>query len=167
MKIAVFSDSHGQGWRINEVLSKLAEIDCLVFVGDKFADLKDVDLDELGVVAVRGNHTFNPDLPREKLVEIAGQKIFVTHGDNYSIKRGLNSIYYRAQELEADIVIFGHTHSRFIKEEEGILFFNPGSISLPRDGAAPAYGIIEISDGNITAEHYDFTKEDLKVRKQE
>ncbi|MCK8827861.1 metallophosphoesterase [Natroniella acetigena] len=159
MKVAIFSDSHGQGWRINQVLNEVSGINYLVFAGDKFADLNEVKLDGFEeVVAVRGNHNFNPELPREKVVEIADKKLFITHGDNYNIKYGLDTIYYRAEELAVDIVVFGHTHSRFIKEDNGILFFNPGSISLPRDGAAPAYGIIEINNGEITAEHYDFIK---------
>ncbi|WP_408954945.1 metallophosphoesterase family protein [Natroniella sp. ANB-PHB2] len=165
MKIAIFSDSHGKGWRINQALNQLSSIDYLVFAGDKFSDLEDIKADNLEVVAVRGNHTFNPELPRERTVEIEDKRLFVTHGDNYNINHGLDSIYYQAQEIAADIVVFGHTHTRFIKEENGILFFNPGSISLPRDGAAPAYGIIEINAGEIIANHYDFIEQEVRVRK--
>ena len=34
--------------------------------------------------------------------------------------------------MNADIVLFGHTHENLLKEEDGIVFMNPGSISLPR-----------------------------------
>ncbi|MGI6697547.1 MAG: YfcE family phosphodiesterase [Clostridia bacterium] len=72
------------------------------------------------------------------------------------MKDGLNTLYYKGQELGADIVLFGHTHSSQIVSVEGMVLLNPGSVSKPRNTKRPTYGIIEISKGNIKPEINEF-----------
>ena len=48
------------------------------------------------------------------------------------------------QELvEGTVVVSGHTHIPCIKEEEGIVFLNPGSVSIPKEGSAHGYIIFD------------------------
>ena len=75
------------------------------------------------------------------------KKIFITHGDLYGVKDGMTNIYYKGKEVEADIVLFGHSHIHQITEYDNIIFMNPGSISLPRSNGRYV-GIIELSQGN-------------------
>ena len=41
-----------------------------------------------------------------------------------------------------DILMFGHTHVPMLKLEDGVIYFNPGSISFPKTGYAPSYGVM-------------------------
>ena len=63
-----------------------------------------------------------------------------------------------------DIMMYGHFHEGFIIEENGIIFANPGSISLPRGNSKHSYLIftdkeliLKDVDGNII-----FVKDILK-----
>lgn len=48
------------------------------------------------------------------------------------------------QELvEGTVIVSGHTHIPCIKEEEGIVFLNPGSVSIPKEGSAHGYIIFD------------------------
>ncbi|OCL25351.1 YfcE family phosphodiesterase [Orenia metallireducens] len=157
MKLVIFSDSHGQGQKMNQVVQELEDIDYIIYAGDIVGDLKEVEiLDDIKLLAVRGNCDYSTEYPEDQLANIGNMKLFLTHGHNYMINYGLDKLYYKAKEVEADIVIFGHSHRRYAIEEDGILFFNPGSISSPRDGKAPSYGIIEIRDNKIIYKHFDF-----------
>ena len=67
------------------------------------------------------------------------------------------------QELAGGtVVVSGHTHIPCIKEEEGIVFLNPGSVSIPKEGSAHGYiifdnGIFRFMDLE-GAEHMKFTQ---------
>ena len=41
-----------------------------------------------------------------------------------------------------DVIVHGHFHTGFIKEEYGLIYANPGSISLPKNNTAHSYLII-------------------------
>lgn len=41
-----------------------------------------------------------------------------------------------------DILMFGHTHVPMLKLEDGVIYFNPGSISFPKTGYVPSYGVM-------------------------
>ena len=72
---------------------------------------------------------FDADTPSELVLEMEG-KGFVTHGHKYRVKDGLNTLYYRGLELDADIVLFGHTHSsQIVSGRNGTL--NPGAFQGP------------------------------------
>ena len=46
-----------------------------------------------------------------------------------------------------DIVLFGHLHKRYHVEDNGIIYFSPGSFVKPRDHFGPSAGIIEVREG--------------------
>ena len=48
-------------------------------------------------------------------------------------------------------VLYGHTHVSIIEEKNGILFINPGSITIPKNNTKRGFMILE--DNIIT--HYD------------
>ena len=133
MKIAVVSDTHRLSNHIKLAKKLIKNADVLIHLGDVTDDLDELTDGFNGeVYAVRGNCDFSRKYPKEQLLVLGGKKIFITHGDTYGVKYGLTEIFFKAKEINADIVLFGHTHQRFIAEEEGILFMNPGSVSLPR-----------------------------------
>ncbi len=160
MDILVFSDSHGHGERIEEVLRRPAVSPTAVFfLGDGLRDLAWIDLGGVPLYRVSGNcDLFSADrVEDEILVELCGIKIFAAHGHRYSVKSGHETFVARAAELGADVALFGHTHIPMtrtyrvgetfggvqIKKELHVM--NPGSI-----GAADAsFGNVSIHKGSI------------------
>ena len=133
MLIAVVSDTHRISTYIEVAKKYIENADVLIHLGDNTEDISDLTENFNGsVYGVRGNCDFTNLYPKEQIIELCGKRIFITHGDSYGVKYGMNNIYYRAKELNVDIVLFGHTHINLIDEEDGIKFMNPGSISLPR-----------------------------------
>jgi len=56
--------------------------------------------------------------------------IYLTHGHIH------NEYNWK---MNNSILVYGHLHKPFIKEINGNLFLNPGSVSLPRGGYPPTY----------------------------
>ena len=75
---------------------------------------------------------------------IDGVKFFFTHGHIYNMDNVPENI---------DVLVFGHFHTGFIEEENGVVFVNSGSISLPKNNTAHSYLIIE--DKNIILKDVD------------
>lgn len=149
MKIAVVSDTHRMNRYIDIAKKYIEDADVLIHLGDNVDDVEELSKGFKGTVyAVRGNCDYTDKYPSEQLIELEGKRIFITHGHLYGVKSTLNNIYYRAKELEANIVLFGHTHENLIIEEDSIKFMNPGSISLPRSMGRHV-GFIEVSDGKV------------------
>lgn len=152
MKILVVSDSHG---RLKSLIEKIIEIgyediDAIIHLGDYIEDayrLKEIFGKKLYKVA--GNGDLYSGCNFEKLIEINGNRLFLTHGHEYGLINNLNKLYYRALELEADIVLYGHTHLALNLEKDGILFLNPGSPSLPRDiDRTKSFILLEIKENS-------------------
>ena len=51
-----------------------------------------------------------------------------------------------ARERQADVLLFGHTHRAEITWDDGLLLFNPGSLS---GGADSTYGTLDITPAGI------------------
>ena len=110
------------------------------------------------ILAVRGNcdaevdQTISEFKIEEKLVlEMNDKKIFFTHGHKYNMDNLPNE--------RIDMLVYGHFHTGFIKEKEGIIFVNAGSITLPKNNTKNSYLIIDEEkvflkdiDGNILEE---------------
>ena len=83
-------------------------------------------------------------------ININGYNVFLTHGHKYNMDR------LPPLGIKMDIMMYGHFHEGFIIEENGIIFANPGSISLPRGNSKHSYLIftdkeliLKDVDGNI------------------
>ena len=149
MKIAVVSDTHRSSKYIKEVKRRIQDCDVLLHLGDNVDDAEELAKDFKGnVYVVAGNCDFTRKYPKEQIIELAGKTIYVTHGDLYGVKYGMGNIFYKGKEVNADIVLFGHTHEQIVFEEEGITFMNPGSPSLPR-GSRRGMGYIQLEEGNV------------------
>lgn len=146
MKIAVISDSHRFENYMEIAKRYIEDSDVLIHLGDNADDVSYLAEDYHGeVYAVKGNCDYGNVYSKEQIIEKCGKKIFITHGDLYGVKSGMNNLFYRGLEVGADIVLFGHTHMRFLEEYNGITFLNPGSIALPRLGGRNI-GFIELEE---------------------
>lgn len=147
MLIAVVSDTHRMQRYIEAVRERIIDADVLIHLGDNVDDVEELSDGFDGVVyAVVGNCDYSNEYPIERIVELEGVKILATHGHAYNVKCGLHNLYYRAQEVGANIALFGHTHQELVIRENGITIMNPGSVSLPR-GKGRYIGFIEIKVG--------------------
>lgn len=162
VKIIVISDTHGETSWIHRALERHPDAAALIHCGDFASDLKDLDSASLQLYAVSGNvpdtrqSLLPPELRAvEKILHLEGVKILLTHGHLYEVKFSFNALYYRAQEVGASLVLFGHTHRAMNEAHLGVTLFNPGSPARPR-GGKPGYGIIELTSGNFESRLMDF-----------
>lgn len=123
MKYLLISDSHGLLTELGNLKAKYQDYEIL-HAGD-FTIPSDY-LDKLGIKYVAGN--CDKEGAKELILKTSAGIIYMTHGDRYQVKFGLNRLYYRSLEVNATYVIFGHTHSPLILKEGDITFLNPGSL---------------------------------------
>jgi putative phosphoesterase len=99
---------------------------------------------------VKGNCDYL-DYQEECVVEVAGHRIFCTHGHNYDVHWGLDGIIERARTMNCKIVLFGHTHIYRTECIDGMYIMNPGSLDRPRGKNRATYGTITIAeDGTVS-----------------
>lgn len=152
MKIGVISDTHMMIKNMEKTIPYLEECDLIIHAGDNFTDSRYLHhMTNVGIIAVKGNCDFD-DVEEELVFEVANKTIFLCHGDKFGVKYGTKGLEEKAAEVNADIVIFGHTHTPLREEKNGILYINPGSISLPRGVAYKSFIIMYIENDNINIE---------------
>ncbi len=155
IKLLVFSDSHGREKNIDEAINAHNQkVDALVFLGDGIIGANEVfnRYPHIPHISVRGNCDFAVGGERdEALIDMGGTKILCMHGHKYDVKSTLIRAAYRAKEVEADVLLFGHTHDPLEMRRDGLVLFNPGSIG--RGYPDRTYGVIEIVDGKIICGH--------------
>lgn len=146
VKVLIVSDSHGRHLYLNRVIDKVSPIDGFIHLGDTEGYEDEIELlVDCPKEIVSGNNDYFSKSPKEKVIELGGYRIFITHGHRYHVSYGVEEVKQRAREEGASIVMFGHTHIPFIDTTSDITVINPGSISLPRqDGRKPTYIIMEI-----------------------
>ncbi len=150
MKIGIISDTHGGLDICEKVIKEMGDIDLLIHAGDTYRDAKYIkDMFKIDVIGVKGNTDGFSKQDCEKIFDVLGKRFFLTHGHEYGVKYNLDNLYYRALELGADIVVFGHSHIPLYTEENNIIFINPGSPLWPRGGSKPSYAILEIKDNKV------------------
>ena len=152
MLIGVVSDTHCINKYIQLAAEKIKNADILIHLGDNSSDIEQFKKVFNGeIYVVDGNCDYRGEYPKELIIDVNSKKIFLTHGDLYGVKSGLNNIFYKGKEVGADIVLYGHSHIEGIERVEDILIMNPGSTSIPK-GKGHSIGFIEIDDsGNIDA----------------
>ena len=156
MKLLIMSDTHGDTYYAEKAMEKHKhEIAMVIHLGDYFRDAQRLNELYSGIKFeyVYGNSDFMiGDVPAEKLLEIEGKKLFITHGHRYSVKWGNDKIIAKAESMKIDLFLFGHTHIAEYKDMGGYAILNPGSISSPRGEQDESYAMVEIKDGQIYVE---------------
>ena len=152
MKIGILSDTHSIKECIDKTIPYLKECDLIIHAGDNFSDSKYIhSMTKVGIMAVKGNCDFD-NVEDELLFDIEDKVVFLCHGDKYNVKYGTETIELKAKSVEADIVIFGHTHTPLNLKKDGIIYLNPGSTSLPRTVNYRSMYIMNLENDNIEIE---------------
>lgn len=176
MKFLIASDIHGSAYWAERLISAIEEEqpDRVILLGDllyhgprndlprDYAPKRVIlllnDLAKSGrVIAVRGNCEAEVDqmvlefpcMSDSALVmDSDGRELFCTHGHVFGA--GMHNSVDNAPVLPAgSALVYGHTHIKVNEESQehpGLWLFNPGSVSIPKDGTH-SYGIYE--DGSF------------------
>ena len=155
MKVLIVSDTHKSHDNLEQVIEMEKPLDHMIHLGDAegYEDLIE-SMAQCPLDIVAGNCDWGSDLPTEKMIELENHVILMTHGHEYYVSTGMETLIDRAVSSGADIVMFGHTHRPFYEETGEVTILNPGSISYPRqEGHVPSYAVMDIQkDGEITIE---------------
>ena len=168
MKYLIVSDIHGSGYyakKIQEIVEK-ENPDKIILLGDLYYHgPRNPFTEEYGpqevakilnsykdkILCTRGNCDAEVDemiseFKFEDKIEmnINGVDFFFSHGHKYNIKN---------VPPVGKVIIYGHTHVCFIEEVNGLIFANPGSISLPYKDTEHSYMIID--DKNLILKNVD------------
>ena len=172
MKFLIASDIHGSAYwaeRLMEAI-ELEAPDRVILLGDllyhgprndlprDYAPKRVIpmlnDLAATGrVIAVRGNCEAEVDqmvldfpcmADSAVVMDEAGRELFCTHGHVFGA--GMHNSVENLPALPAgSSLVYGHTHIKVNEESAshpGITLFNPGSVSIPKDGSH-SYGVYE------------------------
>lgn len=146
------SDSHGKTGAVSDIVdSNLGKAQMFIHLGDgeNETDYIMAEYPHIDMRRVAGNCDYCSTLPLSTVIDVDGARIFAAHGHSYGVKGGLEHITAAAKQNDCSIVLFGHTHERFLHYENGIYYMNPGSCAQPRDGKNPSYGYIDITESGI------------------
>ncbi len=161
MKYMFASDIHGSAYYCREMLKAYQEekAERLVLLGDLLYHGPRNDLPreyapkeviamlnekKREIYAVRGNCEAEVDqmvlefpvLADYCILSVCGRTFFATHGHVYNQN-------HLPPLMTGDILIHGHTHVLKAEQRDGYILLNPGSVSIPKEGNPPTYGILE------------------------
>lgn len=177
MKYMFASDVHGSAYYCRKMLEafETEKADRLVLLGDLLYHGPRNDLPKEyapkevismlngmknKIYAVRGNCEAEVDqmvlefpvMADYCILAIEGKTFYATHGHVYNTEK-------LPPMQEGDILIHGHTHVLKAEKMEHYIWLNPGSVSIPKEGNPPTYGILEAGvfsikdfDGNVIKE---------------
>jgi putative phosphoesterase len=91
-------------------------------------------------VTTEENKAYLRTLMPEIRFEAEGRRFRLVHGSPRRMNEYLfadrdpRSLARIAQGADTDVLVFGHTHKPWVREIEGVLFINDGSVGKPKDG---------------------------------
>ena len=156
MKYLIMSDSHGDRDILRELITKYEnQVDLMFHCGDSELAKDDELIEKL--IYVKGNVDFD-NYEENKVINNQKQRFFLTHGHLYGVNFDLTKLILKAQELQANICLYGHTHVPLVEYDEhnDLLVINPGSISQPRIYPPIAtYVILTVTETNYQVDYYN------------
>lgn len=154
MKILVFSDSHGIVSAMRAVVAQ-EKPNRIFHLGDMVRDGADLAgaYPNIPVELVCGNCDYNTGAPVQTILSVQGRRILMTHGHTYHVKLGMGAAVAAARDAQVDLLLFGHTHEAFCRQDDGLWVMNPGSI---QGYFRPTYGIVTVEDGAINCRTQEY-----------
>ncbi len=163
MKLLIASDLHGSAWYCRKLLNVLEreQADRVLLLGDILYHGPRNDLPRdyapkevtamltslsAPILSVRGNCDAEIDqtvlgfplLSDYALLLYGAHSVFVTHGHLYTPEN-------HPKLSPGDAFLSGHTHVPVCEMRKGVLYLNPGSVSMPKEDTRP--GCMTFEDG--------------------
>lgn len=153
MKLLIMSDTHGDEEIIERVKSYHPDAYRIIHCGDSELPYSHAAMQDME--RVKGNCDYDQNYLEEILFQVNGERVYVTHGHLYDVKSSPMKLVYRAKELGANIVCFGHSHILGAEYIDGIFFINPGSLKKPRQMKEKSFVTLTISPTHYALDCYD------------
>lgn len=131
IKLGIVADSHGRDIYLERfaAVCRKEGYDAVIHLGDVREDARWLERNlETAVVSVAGNCDMFSSHPREARLSYEGHSILAVHGDAQGVKYGYERLSYYAEEIGAEIALFGHTHQAFAGYVGSIILVNPGAL---------------------------------------
>lgn len=150
MKILVLSDSHAALSFMRFCLDQIKP-DIAIHLGDYYDDgcAMAEEYPQVRFYQVPGNcdrHRFVQNAPETIVTSIGGVRMMLTHGHLHGVKSSPWRLIMEARRLNAQAVLFGHTHSAYCQQEDGLWVLNPGSCGYYGGSA----GLLTVENGKIS-----------------
>lgn len=185
MKLIIASDLHGSLAYVETLFTRIAEEcpDRIVLLGDLLYHgprnplpegyapklvAEKLNGEAERIIAVRGNCDAEVDqmvldfpcMADYAHVLLDGTTLFFTHGHVFAPSDVSTTHDAKLTLPEGSFFFSGHTHVKVIEERDGIVFVNPGSVSIPKDDCASycvvddeAITLHELKTGRVIAAH--------------
>ena len=155
--IAVIADTHVN--RLDELPPELQAametVDFIFHLGD-FAspEILHEMQQRKNFAGVWGNHDRLPvmreKLNRTEVLEIGGKRLGLVHGTFFPVGRQRRlKAWFKKHRI--DILLFGHSHVVTRKMVDGVLLFNPGTVTCKFPASCGSFGILTLDD-TVTSE---------------
>lgn len=172
MKLLIASDIHGSSYYAQKLkeLVKEETADKLILLGDLYYhgprnplpkeynpakvceilnSMKDIIRCFKGNCDAEVDEMISEFKFEDEIEMVINDKVTIfTHGQKYNINN--------LPKKNFDVLVYGHFHTGFIQSQDGLLFLNPGSISLPKENTKNSYmmwedNLIQLKDidGNV------------------
>ena len=142
-RVGVLSDTHGHLHPAIPAIFKRTH--CIIHTGDIESPAILPALGRIApVVPVRGNMDFGrwaTNIPHDEMITVGDITIYALHD--------LTRLSLDPAAAGVDVILSGHTHQAKAFWQDGCLFLNPGSASLPRRHRTPTVAILEIDGSRI------------------
>ena len=153
MKIGVISDTHG---RFDEAIPLILDgVNAIIHAGD-IGKLEIITrLQKIApVYAVEGNNDSFGIFPTDRLEQFAGQRVFVRHifGELHQLRQRDKRLI---EEVQPQIVVFGHSHRPYQQKLGTTMLFNPGSAGPRRFTLPRTLGLLFLKPSGVETQIID------------
>lgn len=160
--ILVAGDLVGYYPYVNEVFELLRERNVICILGNHDCYLlgrlpvskerwRAYNLGYVDRVIREDNRAWLAGLPTERRIELGGLRWYLCHGSPWAVEEYIYPDYKafdRFANVEAEVVVMGHTHIPLIRRAGHVLLVNPGSCGQPRDyNPLAAYSLVDTETG--------------------
>lgn len=158
--IGIISDTHGNLKLMTQVcdyLSDKIKVNEIFHLGDNYDDykvLKEMGYQVSGIPGLLDNEYLDNITPKIIIKSIADKNFIFAHAE---------FIIRRLNRKDLDVWCYGHTHEPEIREEGGIVYFNPGHLKKKIDRGCPAsFGIVNFLVDKLEFKIFDIENNVIK-----
>ncbi|MDF2606892.1 MAG: phosphodiesterase [Bacillales bacterium] len=152
MKLGFMSDTHGSYEYVVQTLELLKGSKQICHLGDVLyhgprndlpetynpKKLADILKNRTDIIYVRGNCDSDVDETvtgqdisnKLKIIDFDNYRFYLVHGYEETEDERIKE----AKRFGCNVVVSGHSHVKVLKEKDGIIVLNPGSVTIPKDG---------------------------------